>query len=470
MKITDYVAVPDGLTAAAHRVNTSGGTSSVAGAGVGSRWKSDAWQMYDQVGELRKITNWLGNNLSRVKLYGAEVQDDGQPTATATENMQVARIVADIAGGPAGQAKLLSRLATGLTVVGETWLAVIRRERDGVAREEWHALAAEEIERSGAKIILKLEDGTDHEFNAETDLLTRVHRPHPRNSREADSPVRSAMQPLSEIVRTSAAIEGASKSRLAGNGILALPQEIAMPVVEAPTADSDAPGLPGEPVTVERQVTAQDIMAQLQTVMTTAIADPTSAAALVPIVLKAPGDTLDKIRHITFQSEVTETNLRTREAAILRLARSLDIPPEMLTGVGGTNHWNAWSIDADAIRSHIAPMMTVICDALTEAVLRPLLSVVGVDPSRYVVWFDTTPLTQKQDRSDDAQAAFDAGAINAATYRRELGFTDDDAPPAEMDLQAQRDLAVKIVTGAPSTLPLLAKILGLDLDVPEGGA
>lgn len=142
----------------------------------------------------------------------------------------------------------------------------------------------------------------------------------------------------------------------------------------------------------------------------------------------------------------------------------------MLTGVGGTNHWNAWSIDADAIRSHIAPMMTVICDALTEAVLRPLLSVVGIDPSRYVVWFDTTPLTQKQDRSDDAQAAFDAGAINAATYRRELGFTDDDAPPAEMDLQAQRDLAVKIVTGAPSTLPLLAKILGLDIDVPEGGA
>lgn len=273
-------------------------------------------------------------------------------------------------------------------------------------------------------------------------------------------------------MRTSAAIEGAAKSRLAGNGILALPQEIAIPNTEPPKGEADAPGLPAErPADVS--VTANDIMMQLQQVMTTAIADPNSAASRVPIVLKAPGETLDKIRHITLHSEVTAENLETREKAIIRLARSLDIPPEILTGIGGTNHWNAWSIDEDAVRSHISPLMTIICDALTEAVLRPLLDVQGVDSRQFVIWFDTTPLTQKPDRSEDAIDAYDRGAISVATLRRELGFDDADAPVASDSQTAEekaaddRQLALDIVKGSPSALPMVAHIL--KLPPPPGG-
>lgn len=471
MKITDYIAAPDGITAAAHRV-----TPSAQGINTGDgsdRWKSRAWQAYNEVGELRKVTQWLANSLSRVNLYAADVNDSGTPSTTPTEDDTATRVVADIAGGPAGQAKLLGRIATGLTVVGETWIAVIRRQHDdGTETEEWHALSAREISRTGNNVILRLEDGDDHPFDPAVDILTRVHRPHPENSRESDSPVRSALQPLSEIVRTSAAIEGAAKSRLAGNGILALPQEIAIPNTEPPKGEADAPGLPAEQP-ADRSVSASDIMRELQQVMTTAIADPNSAASRVPIVLKAPGETLDKIRHITLHSEVTAENLETREKAIIRLARSLDIPPEILTGIGGTNHWNAWSIDEDAVRSHIAPMMTIICDALTEAVLRPLLDIQGVDSRRYVIWFDTTPLTQKPDRSEDAIDAYDRGAISVDTLRRELGFDDADAPDtggeqtAEEKKAADRQLALDIVKGAPSSLPLLAHIL--ELPPPPGG-
>lgn len=470
MRITDYIAAPDGVTASAHRV-----AQTAQGMDMGessARWKARAWGYYDDVGELRKVTQWVSNSLSRVKLYAADVGPDGVPSAEATEDETAAQVVSDIAGGPAGQAKLLGRIATGLTVVGEVWIAVIRREHDGEEVEEWHALSAEEISSAGAKVSLKLEDGTDHEFDNDVDILTRVHRPHPKNSRESDSPVRSALQPLSEIVRSSEAIEGAAKSRLAGNGILALPQEIAMPTAEPPKGEPDAPGLPAEQV-IEQPVTANDIMQQLQQVMTTAIADSTSAASMVPIVLKAPGETLDKIRHITLYSEVTAENLETRERAIIRLARSLDIPPEILTGMGDTNHWNAWAIDEDAVRSHIAPLMTLICDALTEAVLRPLLELIGVDQRKHVVWFDTTPLTQKADRGEDAIAAFDRGAISPVALRRELGFDDEDAPivseattPEEVAAE-NKQLAQELVVGAPSLLPQVAHLLGLP--APPGG-
>ncbi|AJE32526.1 hypothetical protein B842_03365 [Corynebacterium humireducens NBRC 106098 = DSM 45392] len=454
------------LTAAATTVDTTTTTNQVTDT---TGWKKQAWDAYDKVGELRYVCQRIANSLSRVTLYAADIDPTtGRPSTSPTDNPTAASIVNDIAGGPAGRAALISKLVTHLTVPGEGWIAVISRSIDGQAVEEWHVLSADEITSRGARITLRLQDGTDHPFDPTTDILTRIHRPHPKNSRESDSPVRAALPTLNEITRTSQAIDGAGKSRLAGNGILLLPSEISMPVTEAPQPDPDAPGLPaGAPVTVEKSVTAQDVMVQLQQVMTTAISDPTSAAAMVPIVLKASGEHLDKIRHIRFESEVTETNLKTRDSAIRRLALSLDIPPELLTGVGGTNHWNAWLVDEDAINTHFAPLATLICDALTEAILRPLLAHAGIDGTLFTVWFDLADLAQTPNRGEDAVNAFDRGAISSTALRQALGFGDDDAPAENMTRAEQQQLAVSLVKGAPSLLPMLARLLGMDVDTTQ---
>lgn len=466
--IPSELASPSAITAAASPVNiTATSTTKVADTGG---WKQQAWEAYDTVGELRYVCQRIANSLSRVSLYAADIDEaSGRPTSTPTDNEAAAAIVRDIAGGPAGRAALISKLVTHLTVPGEGWITVITRTTDSIQVEEWHVLSAEEIVSRGSQVTLKLEDGTEHTFNPAQDLLTRVHRPHPKNSRESDSPTRAALPILNEISRTTQAIDGAGKSRLAGNGILLLPSEISMPVTEAPQPDPDAPGLPpGGPVTVEKSVTAQDVMVQLQQVMTTAISDPTSAAAMVPIVLKASGEHLDKIRHIRFESDVTETNLATRDRAIHRLALSLDIPPELLTGVGSTNHWNAWAIDEDAINTHFAPLMTIIVDALTQAILRPLLAAAGHDPDRYTVWFDLSDLAQKPNRSAHALEAHERGAISLETLRKELGFTDNDAPTADMDAAQQRQLAIQMLSKAPSLLPMLAPLLGLPVNLDAG--
>lgn len=455
------IAAPASLTAAttpidAHKLRPGSSITS------GTAWSKAAWDYYDSVGELRYVCGWLANSLSRATLIASDVNPmTGQPTGSI-EDEEVAQIVADIAGGPAGQSQMLGRLATFLTVPGDGWVAVIVRETTTGEVEEWHVLSSEEITRRGTDIYLSLADGDSHKLNPERDILTRVHRPHPRNAREADSPVRAALPILAEIVAASQTIAGSSKSRLAGNGILLLPQEISMPVAQAPTPDPDAPGLtPEEPYITDAPVSANDVMQQLQEVMTTAISDQTSAAALVPIVLKAPGDTLDKIRHIKLSSDLPSNALETRDKAIHRLAMSLDIPPEILTGLSVGNHWSAWKIDETALNTHIAPMLTLICDALTDAVLRPLLRAQNhPNPDSVTIWYDATALATSPDRTDHATTAYEKGVITGDAYRRELGFDTTDAPTLSTT-EERTQYITELILRRPELLPALGPEIGI---------
>lgn len=454
------------LTAATHAVSPAGGSNAGGGITPASSWSVDAWNFYDTIGELRYVCQWLSNSLSRVNIITADVDRDGKPTSS-TEDDRAASIVADIAGGPAGQAQLLNRLATFLTVPGEGWVGVITRtEPDtGAQFDEWHVLSTDEVRKRGSSVVLELDDGKDHEFNPERDILTRVYRPHPRRSRDADSPVRAALPILAEIQRTSETIDGASKSRLAGNGILAVPQEISMPVQQAPKGQRDAPGLEGEPEIVTQQVSAQDLMQQLQKVMTAAIRDHTSAAAMVPIVLQAPGELIDKIKHIRFDSQITAEALETRNNAITRLARTLEVPQEVLLGMSDSNHWSAWQIDESAIKTHIEPMMVIICDALTNAILRPLLRAEGhPNPDGVVVWYDASGLTQRPNRAEDALTLWERGLLSDEAFVSELGFSDNDFPKNEETDEGRKfRLLLAASRSHPALFERLAPLLGIDL-------
>lgn len=444
-------------------------------------WQSQAWGYYDSVGELRYVCSWLSNALSRCTLVASDVNmDTGQPTGT-TEDERVVGMVSDIAGGPAGQATLLGKLATYLTVPGDAWVAIL--DRDG--SEEWHVVSTDEVVRraGGRGVTVLLPDGTEHRVNTETDTLTRVYRPHPRNQRQADSPVRAALPILREIVRLGQYVEATAKSRLASNGILAVPNELSLPSQKAPppAADPDAPGLPAptpegyglpddDPLDYgDHDHTGPEglVDAMLETFQI-AVQEPGSAAALAPIVLQGPGDQLANIQHISLGTEFTDTVMKLREAATKRLALALDVPAEVLLGIGSANHWSAWAIEESAIKLHVEPLLTLICDRLTEHVLRPLLVRHGhPDPDSAVIWFSTAGLSQRPNRTEEARIAWQAGAVGVETYRREAGWDDTDAPVQD-DQAEQRDLARQLVLRDPSLLRVLAPYLGMEglADVP----
>ena len=420
-------------------------------------WQQEAWQYYNSVGELRFVCQWLRNSASRVTLYAADIDPQtGAPSADPSANTLARQIVADIAGGPAGQSELMGRAATAMTVPGEMHVAILG---DADGGEAWHIVGSRNVRRDDVtgNIIIVMDDGEERTLDPTTESIFRVHNPHPEHPQQADSPVRAALPILAEIRAMDALITAAARSRVAGNGILFMPKEVQAARAAAPGA-GDAPGLPSSPAPAERPDPASTQLSRtLSNVMKQALHEPGSAEALTPIVLAVPGEHIDKFRHLTFDNDVTDQHRATREAAIRRLALSLDVPAEVLLGMGDSTHWNAGLVDEQGLRQHIAPMLTTICDALTMSVLRPLLESMGRDPSGVVVWFDMSPLAQKQDRGEDALRAFEAGAVSADVLRRELGFDPNDAPSGD-----QRAFAERLVTAAPSLFPYLAEVLGFE--------
>lgn len=453
------------LTAASVPVPDPGKTFKTTAFGSGQAvWQDEAWEFFDEIGELRYHVEWLSASVSRCRLVAYDVDPLTGDPAAPTESQTVADVVRDIGAGLAGQTQLLARLAVFLSVPGEGFIAMVVRHQDEdglvddelIDVEQWVGLSREEITKdSRGRVTLTMPDGAKHEFDPDTDLMFRVWNQHPRKAAEATSPVRAARKPLMEIRNTTAKIDNAARSRAVGNGVMFLPEELSLP--QTRMSGEDDPG---------QRSTATDLQDLLFEVATAANKNPDSMAAFLPIMATVPGEMTDKISHIKFDSDVASTSLTTRDSAIRRLALSLNTSPERLLGLGESNHWSAWAIDEADVKMHIAPIIETICNALTRSVLRPAIERAGGDPSRYMVWYDPTPLTQDPDRKDEALNAFDRGAITAEALRKYSGFDDEDG----YDLDTldgwkalATDRAARDVTLIPMLSPLLStEVSGID--------
>lgn len=450
------MSLPRSLQAAVRRLDLSDTGPGVGGVGQrptgvqGGGWQQRAWRMFEEVGELQAVTQWVGNVASQVGLYAAEATGAGAPVPTGDKTAQ--RVVADLAGGAEGQAQLLRQAAVLLTVVGEFYVAIIADEETG--DEAWHIVPADRVKvdhAGGWQVTL---EGRERPVDPEVDSIFRVHVPNPRRPEEPHSAVRSALPILEEIRAMDKVIEADARSRVSGAGILLVPTEAQLPG--------------GDPMGGVSP--ASSFTRRLYEIMRAASDDQSSPEAVTPIVVRTPADTAEAFRHVTLESKITERALDTRRDAIQRLAMSLDVPPEILTGMGNSTHWNAEIVDENSLRAHIGPLIRVVCEALTVAVVRPVLEhepMLGVDPSLVVVGYDMRTLAAATDNTDTALAAFDRGAISQQALRRELGFDPQDAPGGVGEQERLRQIAEGIVTRAPSLFPQLAGVLGFP--EPEGG-
>ncbi|WP_280185469.1 MULTISPECIES: hypothetical protein [Nocardia] len=413
----------DGLTAASAPVPPEkwGRITRPQQQGRDGKWADECWEFLDIVGELSFALLWKTALISRFRLVASDIDPEtGKPTGT-TDNQAAIELVARIAGGATGQSQMLARLTPLLTIPGQGWLAIVYP--DGV--EEWHILSQEEVHTSGQAVEITRLDGTKYRMNPETDTLSRIWRPDPRRSSLPWSPVKAARPILRQIVRATQTIEAASKSRLAGNGVLILPSEVSMPTQPAPRGapDPDAPNLPPPPPPTAKFVSASDIRKAIQEAMSKAIEDPSSAEALVPIVLMVAGEYVKHVQHLKFDTEIGERALEALEAAVRRLAMTLDMPAEVLLGQGDLNHWSLFGIEEQAVRWHASPEMEVVCDALTRELLRPML---GAKAGDTVIWYDTSDVDAEPDEFDKVDRAYTAGVANSRFFARKFGMSDED--------------------------------------------
>ena len=422
-------------------------------------WQTEAWELMDCVGELRYYVSWRSNACSRVRLIASELDHQGMPTGECA-NERVRQIVNSIASNALGQSQLIKRAVECLSVVGEVWIAIIYRPNSPVAGE-WMAFSRDEIKKKGQKVSVELPDGTDYELNNGTDSIFRAWVPHPRRAKEADSPVRASMDPLREIVRTTRKIRNADNSRLIGNGVVFVPQEMSLPMAASPVS-ADKPEGSIAPVALQGIPAVQELQELLFNVAKVSFEDEDSFAAMIPIFASVPGDFVGKIEHLTFDNQVTDLAIKTRNDAIARLAMGLEISPERLLGLGSsTNHWSAWTIGDNDVQLHVAPAMETLCQAISDQVLRKTLSDEGIDPDKYLLWYDAFKLTADPDKTDTSTDAFDRGVINAAAYRDFLGLGETGYDFTS--LEGWRVWAQDKVSQDPKLLPELLPLLDTKL-------
>jgi hypothetical protein len=366
---------------------------------------------------------------------------------------------------------MIKRLVECLSVPGETWVAIVMGLPGGPPAGTWLPLSRDEMQTKGNVVTVTLPNGAKHDLSlrgTNSDSLLRIWNPRPRRAYEPDSPVKACLDPLHEIVRTTKTIANASKSRLIGNGIVLIPQEMSLPTQATPTAAGKPDGSPALPtVNMPAATQLQELLFQ---VAQTAYDDPDSMAALIPIMAGVPSDLIEKVSHVKFDNEVTALAIQTRNDAIARLAMGLDVSPERLLGLGSsTNHWSAWQIGDTDVQLHIAPVMELIVQAITKDILSVVLEREGIDPEQYVLWYDTGGLTSDPDKSDQASDAFDRGSITAEAYREflNLGDTGYDFTTLSGWQQWASDRVSQDPTLLQPLMPLLPTTLqGLDFPEP----
>lgn len=385
-------------------------------------WQQEAWRLYDVIGELRFVANWIGSALSRVRLYVANVDKNGR-VQDEVEDSKIAAIAETLFGGPAQQAEALRMLGINLTVVGDAFI-LARSNGQPLEGDEaiWSVVSGTELRRWGPNrdlVAWMYGDGRfDREIlNPQTDLIIRIWTPHPRRNLWADSPTRGALPMLYEIERLTRFVFAQIDSRLVSAGLVPIPREISFP-------DED-PELSG----------ADQLAERLMRTGAASLKGEGTAAGVVPTFVEMPMEALGKINLIQFTSELSQQARDLRNEAIHRFALAMDIDPSILSGMGEGNHWSAWQIQEGQVKVHIEPLMSRICDGLTTAYLKPALKVLKKDPDRYTLWFDTAPLTVRPERLKETLDLYNQNLVSGDAVRRIGDYAISDAPSEDEDVK-----------------------------------
>lgn len=443
---------PRVIVAAASTYDLDGGQTWKTFRAGDTAWQAEAWTQYDVNGELSYAMNWLGNACSMASMYVGEIDPDTGEVGEATENATVRAIAEGILGGPAQRSQAQRTMAINLGVPGEFFILV--RAMPGDEDDQWMVLSTTEIDGGNGKDVYyhcPFEKGERTRLTPD-DMLIRVWTPHPRQYLAANSNVRALLPTLNEIQRASMNIASRLDSRLAGPGILFIPQEL-----DFPTESDDPPGVTG-------------FSAALTRAMAAALNDPGSAAAQVPIVVQIPGEFLGQVQRVTFESPIADQVIELRDKGIQRLAIGMDLPAEMVTGVADVNHWGAWQVEESTYKTHLAPLLDRIADALTTGYLIPALTAAGVpDPEGYALAFDVSALVSRADQFAAMKTLYDERLVSGDALLQTAGVGDDMKPSDE---EAQRRLLEELVMGAPTLLadPRVAEALGLSAPVDEAAA
>lgn len=426
-----------------------GGASSWRTWKFGNRdWQTEAWRLYDIIPEHGFLARRIGESVAQARLYVTEVDDTGEETGEVTED-RIKRLAAVPLGTGSQRDDNLRLAGMDLAVGGECWIVGEGAAQSPEAAEgSWFVVTGAAFSRAGDQVQVKrpqVRGGNKLTLREGMDILIRCWRPHPNDTDQADSFTRSAIVPLREIELLTKREFAELDSRLTGAGVMFLPEGI-----DFPREETDPAGLAG-------------FMAYLQRVAAASMANQGDARSMVPIMATIPDhliEHLDKLQPINFWSELSAEITPMKDKAIERVARSAEIPAEVLLGIADSNHWTAWLISDEGIR-WIKGYLGLVADALTRGFLRRALESMGVArPERFAFAFDTSTLAAKPNRLEDALRLRDQFLISDAETVKAGAFSAEQMPTDE---ERTRQIVLRLVTAQPDLAldPEVQRVLGL---------
>lgn len=433
-------APPNAMLASAARINDP---IKLTKNRKGAAWQKTAWEFYDKVGEYRYACDWTGAMISKADLKAGTVQPDG--TIKEAESGPAFDIVSELFGDANAKREVLRQLGIHYQVAGEAW---ILGGTGDYGEDTWTITSSAAITRETTASPWKV-DG--EEVAGVDDFVHRTWRPHPAHPQQAISSSLAVLGVLAEIHGLHEHVMAQVESRLTTAGLMLWPSEMTVPTGKG----------------YENMSMAQAFAKMFSDIASVALTDRNSAAAVVPMQVVGPADVLDKVRYLSIWSDLDEHSSEMRGDALRRLALGMDLPPEIITGSEGVNHWSSFSIDESAIKSHTEPLLTTITTALTKALLLPTLREAKVEnPTEHVIYADTAQMRLRPNRSKEAIELYDRGVLGASTLLRETGFDIEAAPtPEELRLWILKQISTGSAT--PEMVATAAALLGAEVPFVE---
>lgn len=417
-------------------------------------WQKECYRHYTICGEARFAADFFGAALSRASLVVDRVVGG---VLTRVKDGDVWNMLETIFPGRTGQSQALKAIGRHMTIAGECYIVgrtIKVVDEDGnelevEGTEVWEILAVTEVTANGINWKITREGDTSIDLG-EDDTIIRVWNPDPSNSMLPHSAFRSLLPILQEIEWLTKHEWAQLTSRLAGAGILLLPQGMTFPEAEGGNE-------------------AEQFVRMLGKIMMETIADPSKPESLVPVVVTAPADAIAAVTHLKFWTELDSASVELRSEAIRRFAVGMDLPPEQVLGMGsnagsgggtsnGVSHWGAWQIEESTIKMHVEPMLDTLVHALVTTLVRVLFPNTTDELTH-----DTSSLRLRPDRSREAIELYEMGALTMAKMLEENGFSADDMPD---DTEREQFFLRKIATGSatPQQVEAALAALGINLN------
>lgn len=379
-----------------------------------SEWQAEAAELYNLVPELRYGIYWIASSASRARLIITRNPEGSENNPVPVDRDHPAwEPLDELAPTAPEQAMMIYRIVTLMKLLGR-W-RMVGFDTDA-GKRQWIVASDYDYRESSTGVwVHDAATGRAFELSADSVWSIPMLMSHPIRSAEPDAPTRALIPTLHELIDLSGHVQTAAKSRLAGAGLLLVPNQVS-PI--APGASTGVNPPDGSP-----------LMHSLLRTSQASLRSPTDVSRHLPVILQGQQEALQAVRHLSLQTPFDERVDGLRTSAVRRIAIGLDIPPEVLSGMSDLNHWTAWQVEASGQRVNIEPTLNFLCRELTVKFLQPALAAMGVaDADRYMVGFEDAGAQSEANKGDLALAAYDLGLISGESARTALGYGPDDAP------------------------------------------